>query len=188
MHQGAIKRTDLRRIGLPQSVRCSGYGLLDSIASFAVQALMRLSLASLVFLLSGCAATTSLVLLDPAKRYPASTSVEILLKPPERPYIEIAKLESQGLIGEPEPPLLEDARAKAAEIGADAIIVVETSSVYQPPVIVHEPWPPFLPWYYDRWHGYRYWYMPPPYSYPLEPLTLPGGNTYTVRSIAIKYR
>jgi hypothetical protein len=188
MHELDIERTDLDPIGLRRRARCRGYALRDSTASFAVEALMRIGLASLVTLLCGCAATTSIVLLDPAKHYPPSASVEILLKPPERPYVEIAKLESQGLIGEPEPALLENARAKAAEIGADALIVVETSSVYQPPVIVHEPWPPYLPWYQDRWHGYRYWYFPSPFAYPAEPLTLPGGNAYTVRSIAIKYR
>ena len=149
---------------------------------------MRLILAILVATLAGCAATTSIVLLDPSKSYPASTSVEILLKPPERAYVEIAKLESRGLIGEPEPPLLEDARASAAAIGADAILVVETTSVYQPPVIMYEPWPPYLPWYRDRWYGYRYWDYAPPYPYLIEPMTLPGGMVYTVRSIAIKYR
>jgi hypothetical protein len=188
MHELDIERTDRDPIGLRRRARCRGHALRDSTASFAVEALMRLGLASLVTLLCGCAATTSIVLLDPAKHYPPSASVEILLKPPERPYVEIAKLESQGLIGEPEPALLENARAKAAEIGADALIVVETSSVYQLSVIVHEPWPPYLPWYQDRWHGYRYWYFPPPFAYSAEPLTLPGGNAYTVRSIAIKYR
>jgi hypothetical protein len=142
----------------------------------------------LAALLTGCAATTSVVLLDPAKSFPPSTEVQILLKPPERPYVEIAKLESRGLIGEPEPSVLEDARAKAAQIGADAIIVVETSSVHQPAVILHEPWPPYLPWYRDRWRGIWYPHGLTPYPFWLEPMTLPGGNVYTVRSIAVKYR
>ena len=149
---------------------------------------MRLATTIVALLVSGCASTTSVVLLDPAKQYPASAAVQILLKAPQRAYIEIAKLESRGLIGEPEPDLLEDARKRAAAIGADAIIVIETSSVDQPPVIVLDPWPPYLPWYQDRWRGYRYWNFPPPYAYSLGPMTLPGGKTYTVRSIAIKYR
>ena len=65
--------------------------------------------------------------------------------------------------------------------------MTETSSVYQPPLIVYDPWPPALPWYHDRWHGYRYWYYPPPFPYP-DVTTFPGGTAYTVRSIAIKYR
>jgi hypothetical protein len=149
---------------------------------------LRWGLAAIALLLSGCAATTSVVLLDPARKYAPAASVQILLRAPERAYIEIAKLESRGLIGEPETKLLEDARARAQEIGADAIIVIETSSVYEPPVIVYEPWPPYLPWYHDRWHAYRYWYFPGTYPYWVEPVTLPGGNVYTVRSIAIKYR
>ena len=145
-------------------------------------------IAIVVLLVAGCAATTSLVLLDPSKQYSPSPSVEILLKAPQRAYVEIAKLESRGMAGEPETALLEDARVRAREIGADAIIVIDSSSVYQPPVIIHDPWPPYLPWYHDRWRGYRYWYYPPPFPYPLEASILPGGNAYTVRSIAIKYR
>lgn len=148
---------------------------------------MKALIAIVALLLAGCAATTSVVMLDQSKQYAPSASVEILLKAPQRPYIEIAMLESNGVVGEPEPALLEDARKRAQEIGADAIIVVETSSVYQPPVIFYDPWPPYLPWYHDRWHGYRYWYYPPPFAYP-EVTSLPGGNAYTVRSIAIKYR
>jgi len=144
-----------------------------------------IALAALV--LVGCAATTSVVMLDQTKQYPPSSSVEILLRPPQRPYVEIAKLESTGNIGEPEPKVLEDARKRAQEIGADAIIVIDSSAVYQPPVIVNEPWPPYWPWYYDRWRGYGYGYFPPPYWYALEPQVFPGGNAYTVRSIAIKY-
>jgi hypothetical protein len=142
----------------------------------------------LLLTLSGCAATTSVVLLDPAKQYSSSMSVAILLRPPERPYVEIAKLETKGAIGEPEPTLYEQAREKAAAIGADAIIIADTASVYHPPVVVHDAWWPYYgPWYRDRWYGHRFWHLPPPYPfYPYT--TLPGGNAYTVRSIAIKYR
>ncbi len=149
---------------------------------------MRLALLALMLLAAGCSTMTSVVLLDPTKQYPPTQAVIILLKPPAEPYIEIAKLESRGIVGEPETALLEDAREKAAKLGADAIIVTETSSVYQPPVIFYDPWPPYLPWYQDRWHGYRYWYFPPPFPYPLEPMTFPGGNAYTVRALAIKYK
>ena len=149
---------------------------------------MKALIAVVGLLLAGCAATTSVVLLDPSKQYAPSASVEILLKAPQRDYIEIAKLESSGLIGEPEPKVLEDARLRAQEIGADAIIVVESTSVLQPPVIIQEPWPPYLPWYHDRWRGYTYWYYPPPFLYPFATTALPGGNVHTVRSIAIKYR
>ena len=148
---------------------------------------MKALIAIVALVLAGCAATTSVVVLDPTKKYSPSPSVEILLKRPQRPYVEIAKLESRGNVGEPETTVLEDARKRAQEIGADAIIVVDSSSIYQPPIIIYEPWPPYLPWYHDRWRGYQYWYYPPPFPYPFEPRTLPGGNAYTVRSVAIKY-
>ena len=151
---------------------------------------MKALIALVALWLAGCAATTSVVLLDASKQYPPSASVEILLKAPQRDYLEIAKLESTGLIGEPEPKVLEDARMRAQEIGAEAIVVIESSSVYQPPMILQEPWPPYLPWYHDRWRGYSYWYYPPPLLpyYPFATTTLPGGYVHTVRSIAIRYR
>ena len=143
-------------------------------------------------LLAACATTTSVVMLDPAKQYPPTSSVQILLKPPDRPYVEIAKLESQGVAGEPETAVLEDARERAAKIGADAIIVQESSSVYQPPVVMYDPWPAYMPWFYDRWYGYGYpfpyWYYPPPFAFGPYMHTLPGGNAYTVRSIAIRFK
>jgi hypothetical protein len=139
-------------------------------------------------LISGCATTTSVVMLDPGKQYPPTTAVQILLKPPDRPYIEIAKLESKGVPGEPETAVLEDARERAAKIGADAIIVQDSSSVYQPPIVIYDPWPPYLPWYHDRWYGYPYWYYPSPFAFGPQTHTLPGGHAYTVRSIAIRFK
>jgi len=147
---------------------------------------MRLFFVCLLFLLGGCATTTSVVLLDPTQKYTPTPSVQILLKAPPRPYVEIAKLESKGLAGEPEPSVLEDAREQARKLGAHALLVLETSSIYQPPIIIHEPWPPYLPWYHDRWHGYRYWFNPMPFPYATERV-LPGGHVYTVRSVAIRY-
>jgi len=147
------------------------------------------SLATLLsFLLAACTTTTSVVMLDPAAKHPPTASVEILLKPPERPYVEIAKLESRGVAGEPETSVLEDARERARRLGADAIIVQESVDVYQPPVVVYDPWPPYSPWYYDRWYGYPYWHYPSPFMFGPRAHTLPGGHAYTVRSIAIKYK
>jgi len=168
--------------------RFAGRGPWSTMALAVRLTSMRALLAALLSLLAGCAAMTSVVLLDPTMLYPPTQSVRILLKPPLEPYVEIAKLESRGLPGEPETALLEDARARAGEVGADAIIVIETSSVYQPPIVVYDPWPPYLPWYRDRWRGYSYWYFPPPFPYLPEPMTFPGGNAYTVRTIAIKFK
>jgi hypothetical protein len=88
---------------------------------------------------------------------------------------------------EPETAVLEDARERAKQIGAHAIIVQETTSHYQPPVIIDYLWPPQLPWYHDRWFGYRYWFHPPPFAYYPADHVLPGGQVYGVRSIAIRF-
>lgn len=131
---------------------------------------------------------THVVVLDPTRQYPETQNVAILLKPPSQPYLELAKLESRGVAGEPETALLEDARTQAKKLGANAIIVLETTSTYQPPVVIYDPWPPLLPWYQDRWRGYRYGYFPPPFPYAYEPRIWPGGNAYTVRALAIRFK
>lgn len=148
---------------------------------------MRPLIACLVLLLAGCASTTSVVLLDPAKQYAPTPAARIYLKPPEQPYVEIAKLESKGLPGEPETDVLEDARTRAQALGAHAVIVQETTSYYQPPIVVDDPWPPQLPWYYDRWYGYRYWFRPQFYPYYPAERVLPGGLVYVIRSVAIRF-
>lgn len=146
-----------------------------------------LVIAGLMLLLCGCATTTHVVLLDPAVRHAPTASVAILLKPPTRAYVEIAKLESKGLPDEPESAVLEDARERAKQVGAHAIIVQEATRHYQPPVIIEDPWPPQLPWYHDRWFGYRYWFHPPPFAYYPADRVLPGGDVHVVRSIAIRF-
>lgn len=148
---------------------------------------MRIAIFALLLLLAGCTTMTSVVVLDVTKKYPPAANVAILLKPPATPYVEIAKLESQGLPGEPETVLLEDARKRAAEIGADAIIVVESISIYKPPIVMYDPWPPYLPWYRDRWRSYPFGYYMVPPLHALDTLTFPGGHAYTVRSVAIRY-
>ena len=149
---------------------------------------MRIAAVLLSLVLAGCATTTSVVMLDPARKFAPTESVQILLKPPERPYVEIAKLESRGVPGEPETSVLEDARKRAQEIGAHAIIVQESAAIYHPPIVMYDPWPAYLPWYHDRWYsGYPYWYYPSPYLFGPAVHTLPGGHAYTVRSVAIRF-
>lgn len=148
---------------------------------------MRALVTSLALLLAGCASTTSVVLLDPARQYAPTTSARIFLQPPAQPYVEIAKLESKGLPGQPETEVLEDARTRAQALGAHGVVVQETSSYYQPPVVFEDPWPPQFPWYYDRWYGPRYLFHPRLYPfYPAEQV-LPGGLVYVVRSVAIRF-
>ena len=153
---------------------------------------MRALIALTALLFGACAATTSVVVLDPAKQYAPTASVQILMKPPDKPYVEIAKLESRGAPGEPETSLLEDARTRAQQLGADAIIVHESARIYHPPIVLYDPWPAYSPWYYEGWHGYPFWHYPSwrypsPFLFGPQPYALPGGNAYTVRSVAIKF-
>src|SRR5687767_14873022 len=78
----------------------------------------------IIGVLGGCASSTSVVMIEQGRTYPAAASTQLLLKPPERPTKQIAILESRGRAGTPTPELLENLRQKGQEIGADAVIPV----------------------------------------------------------------
>lgn len=137
--------------------------------------------------ISGCATTTKVLVLDPARQYAPTTDVLVLFEPPPQPYVRIARLESKGQPGGTEVEVIEDARAKAGGLGAHALIVEQSTSYYQPPVVIEDPWPPLFPWYYDRWYGYRHPFHPPPMPYYAPERTLPGGYVPVVKSLAIRF-
>ena len=128
-------------------------------------------------------------MLDPAQQYAPTQSVAVLLKLPPQPYTKIALIEAQGMMGGSEAELYEEARRKAQALGAGAIVRLEVTSVYQPPVRVYDPWygNPFYP---DYRYGYRpfgyypFAYGPFPYS---EYRWVPGGDVKTLKAVAIKY-
>lgn len=142
----------------------------------------------LAVVLSGCASvSTHVAVLDPSRRFEPTQNVIVLLRPPERPFVEIAKLESRGAIGEPETALIEDAREKAKALGAHALVTLETLTHYQPPIAVWEPWPPGYPWYRDRFSRMHFWPYGPGFPFG-EERVLPGGNVLTLRSVAIRFQ
>ena len=126
---------------------------------------MKRSITPLFVLLfiSGCMAHTGVVMLDPATKYPPSSSVQILTENPSKPYTQIAILETSAVSGILVPEMLEDMRKKAMEIGADAIMPapVEESQKGTTGIIYN----PFL-------GGYQ---------------TIEGGSLRTIRAIAIKF-
>jgi hypothetical protein len=123
--------------------------------------LVRSLLMGAALMLFACAAVdTRVVELKPGVRFPPTSAVEVLLKKPDRQYVEIALFESRG---ESEADLLNDAREKARQLGADAIIKIETERVYYPPAAVYDPW------YDPLFFGY-YRYRPyPPYASAWDP-------------------
>lgn len=136
--------------------------------------------ASVIF---GCSTvSTQIVPLDPATTFAPSQRVEILLEEPPRHFTKIALLESRGMVGGGESELLEDARAKAQALGADAIVRLEVEKTVQQPVAIYDPiYSPFFPYHSQ----YRYPYFFPPYygGYRM----IGGGTLYTLRALAIKY-
>ena len=64
----------------------------------------------------------NVTLLDPSKTYPSSTSIEILMEKPARPFRTIAIVKASGPPSSGDAELLAVLRGKAKAIGADAII------------------------------------------------------------------
>lgn len=135
--------------------------------------------------ISGCATvSTEVVTLAPDLKLAPSQNVEILLEKPERPYREIALLESRGMVGDTEAQLWQDAREKAQQLGADALIRLEVYKTLVPPMVAYDPFfSPFYSPFYPRPYFYPYYY---PYPFP-EYHVIPGGVEYTLKTLAIKY-
>jgi hypothetical protein len=138
--------------------------------------------------LAGCAANTRVVQLNPAQVYPPTRSVEVLLAKPDRPFIEIALLESEGAS---EADLLNDAREKARTLGADAIVRQDVERIHHPPMTVYDPWYDPLYFGHHRWRPYPFYGSPwgpawGPYPYPYR--VVGGGYTYVLKALAIKYK
>jgi hypothetical protein len=135
----------------------------------------------IALLMAGCATvSTEIVPLSPGLKFAPTASVDILLEKPQRPYREIALLESRGMVGDSEAQLWQDAREKAQALGADALIRVEVHKTMVPPVAVYDP---FLTPYYSPFYPTPYFF---PYPFP-EYRVFPGGVAYTLKTVAIKY-
>jgi len=87
-------------------------------------------------IISGCT-TTDAVRLNDSSAYSPSDYVAIFNEPPNRPYEELALLESRGAVGQSLPDLLESMRQSAKELGADAIIPTMERSEYQLPGFIY---------------------------------------------------
>lgn len=102
-------------------------------------------------------------MVDGNKTYESVTNTQILMKHPDKPYKEIAVLESRGPVGTPLTDLLESMRKKGMAIGADAVIPAQDASEQAPQGLMYNPW----------LGGYQ---------------TLPGGRVPVIRGVAIKYQ
>ncbi len=151
----------------------------------------RLIVTLLAALLAGCAAVTANVtVLDPAQRFAPTKDVAILFEYPPGPYTKVALIESQGLVGGTEAELLEDARKRAAALGADAVVRLEVKTVYYPPMPVYDP--TYANLFYSGYrYPYRYNYSYRPYPYALFPYDdyrwIGGGDAQALKAVAIRY-
>src|SRR4051812_495490 len=126
-------------------------------------------------LLAGCATvSTNVTVLDPAQKLAPTAHASILFEFPPQRYTRIALIEVTGRVGGTESELLEEARKRAAALGADAAVRVEVTSRYEPPVRVYDPI------YADPFYGrYRYGYgYRAYYGYPLYPFAAFPQNEY----------
>ena len=147
--------------------------------------LLRLVLFAASLALAACASVhTQVVQLGTPHAYPPSQAVEVLLHKPDRPYTEIALIESRGEVGASEVDLLNDAREKAKALGADAIVRTEVDRIYHEPVPVYDPWYDPLFFGYYRYRPFAPW--PHPWMSPYR--FVGGGVSYTLKALAIKYQ
>ena len=164
---------------------------------FAMKRLHTLLFVAALTVAGGCASvSTEVVRYNPAQSYAPTQNVEVLLQKPERAHVEIALLESRG---GSEAALLNDARARARELGADAIVRVDTEKQVRPPVAYYDPWfhdPFWGPHAFGHFgHGYYspYPYGPWGFGHPWGPYgvggvgVVPGGVHYVLKATAIKY-
>ena len=131
----------------------------------------RVLLAIAVLALAACeTVSTRVVELNPAQKYTPTKHVDVFLQKPDRPHAEIALIESRG---QSEAEMLNDARDKAQQLGADAIVRTQTHTEYRPPYAVYDPW--YDPWFW----GYRYRPWSPFYPHPWGSYRVVGGyHTY----------
>lgn len=85
-------------------------------------------LAVLVSVLAACA-PTQLTVERPAgaATYPPTQNVDVLDAPPQRPYTEIGVINAPGEPGALRTQVVAQVREKAAQIGADAVILQDVS-------------------------------------------------------------
>jgi hypothetical protein len=144
--------------------------------------MFRVLAAAAMLALAACSTvSTRVVELNPAQKYPPTSHVDVFLQKPDRAHVEIALIESRG---QSEAEMLDDAREKARQLGADAIVRTDTHAEYHPPVAVYDPW-------YDPWMWGPRYYRPSPFFYP-HPWgsyrVVGGYSTYVMKAVAIKYR
>ena len=151
----------------------------------------RLIIALAVAVLAGCASVaTDVTIFDPVHKFAPTENVMILLDYPPQPYVKVALIEARGTLGGSEAELFAEARKRARELGADALVRLEVNAVYQPPVRVYDP-----AYDFPSYSRYRYPYRPfyyPPYGFPLFPYDsyrwVGGGTVQTLKAVAIKYK
>ena len=80
---------------------------------------------------------TTSVMLGSSTTYSPTSNIEILMKPPSKPYIEMALLESPE--GFNVPDLLIEMKEKAKQLGADAILYINESIRQHPPSTTYMP-------------------------------------------------
>ena len=150
----------------------------------------RLITALAVAVLAGCATVaTEVTVFDPLHKFAPTENVMILLDYPPQPYVKVALIEARGTLGGTEAELFAEARKRARELGADALVRLEVIALYQPPVRVYDP-----AYDFPSYSRYRYPYGPfyyPPYGFPIFPYDsyrwAGGGTVQTLKAVAIKY-
>jgi hypothetical protein len=95
----------------------------------------------LVIALCACASVqTDVTLVDPSAQFAPTSSVELVLSEPTRPYSVIGMVEAHGPVGTADAQLIEALREEAREIGANGIYVLGRSDQQQQQGLMYNPW------------------------------------------------
>lgn len=101
---------------------------------------MPLVILLIIALSAGACVKADATLVDPSTRLAPTSSVELVLSEPTKPYSVIGMVEASGPVGTSDAELIEALREKARQIGANGIYVLGRADQAQPQQLMFNPW------------------------------------------------
>ena len=101
---------------------------------------MRVLVSLAIALCVGARVKADATLVDPNAKLAPTSSVELVLSEPSRPYSVIGMVEAHGPVGTTDADLIDALREKAREIGANGIYVVGRADQQQQQQLMFNPW------------------------------------------------
>jgi hypothetical protein len=100
---------------------------------------VRLVMSLIIALSAGACVTAEATLVDPSAQLAPTSSVELVLSEPTRPYSVIGMVKARGPTSTSDAKLIEALREKASQIGANGMYVLGREEEAQPEYLVYNP-------------------------------------------------